>query len=96
MRPRELHGPPAPKIEMHHLLPQAKRFQAFCKRAGLDIEDFKIPLDKAKHRLKPDGIHTNGGGNWNKVWDSFIEVNPTASASEILKQMERMRQQFGI
>ena len=91
-------GKVAPKVavEMHHLLPQNKQFRSFFKNAGLDIEDFKIPLDKAKHRLKPDGIHTNAGGNWNKVWKEYIDKNPEASASEILEQMERMRKQFGL
>jgi hypothetical protein len=81
---------------MHHLLPQAKRFQQYFKRAGLDIEDFKIPLDKARHTLKPDGIHTNSGGNWNKVWDGFFQANPNATRQEILDQMAAMRQNFGI
>jgi len=81
---------------LHHLLPQSQKFRSFFERAGLDIEDFKIPLDKAKHRLKPKGIHTNDGGNWNKVWKEFMDASPNASRGEILQQMERMREQFGI
>ncbi len=82
--------------EAHHLLPQAQRFRKFFERAGLDIEDFKIPLDRAKHRLKPDGVHTNSGGNWNRVWDNFFEANPNATKGQILRQLDRMRKDFGI
>ncbi len=91
-------GVVAPKgaIEMHHLLPKSKKFRSFFEGAGLDIEDFKIPLPKDAHRLKPNGIHTNGGGNWNKVWKKYIDEYPNASRSDILEQMKRMREQFGI
>lgn len=82
--------------EGHHLLPQAKRFQNYFASAGLNIEDFVIPLDKAKHRLRPGGIHTNGGGNWNRVWDDFFRDNPDATRQEILDQMNRMRGDSGI
>lgn len=48
-------------IELHHMLPE--EFIGYFKKAGLDIEDFKLPLDKAKHRLKKgNGIHTKAGG----------------------------------
>ena len=83
-------------IHMHHLLPQSKKLKAFFESAGLDIEDFKIPLTPAKHILKPDGIHTISGGNWNKVWADFFEVNPNASKGQILDQLSSMRDQFGI
>ena len=82
--------------ELHHLLPQAKKFSAFFKKAGLDIEKFKVPLDKALHRLKPGGLHTKEGGNWNKVWEGFMEKNPNAKKGEILNQMKKMINDFGI
>ena len=81
--------------EMHHLLPQAKGLKEFFTRAGLDIEKFKIPLDTATHRLKPNGVHT-GTENWNKIWNEFIEANPNATKQEILDQLAKMRQEFGI
>jgi RHS repeat-associated protein len=82
--------------EMHHLLPQAVRFRKFFERAGLNIEDFRIPLDAAKHRLNPGGVHTNSGGNWNRVWDDFFKGNPNATRQEILDQLASMRRDFGI
>jgi hypothetical protein len=83
-------------IELHHLLPQEKALKPYFKRAGLNIENFKIPLDVAKHRLKPDGIHTKGGGDWNKVWTDFFKNNQLATQEQILEQLARMRKQFGI
>jgi Predicted lipoprotein of unknown function (DUF2380) len=82
--------------KLHHLLPQAQRFRKFFERAGLDIEDFKIPLDRTRHRLNPGGIHTNSGGNWNRVWDDFFEATPNATRDQILRQLDRMRADFGI
>lgn len=83
-------------IELHHLLPQAKRFRNYFERAGLNIEDFRIPVDVAKHRLKPGGVHTTTGGDWNRVWDKFFEANPNATREQILQQLSRMRKDFGI
>jgi RHS repeat-associated protein len=81
--------------ELHHLLPQAKEFREFFRRAGLNVEDYKIPLGKSAHRLKPNGVHT-GADNWNKVWRDFMRENHNASRGEILKQLEGMRTKFGI
>jgi hypothetical protein len=69
----------------------------YFERAGLDIEDYKIPLNKAAHRLRPNGIHTGPyAESWNGVWDQFFKANPNASKQEILDQLEKMRNDFGI
>lgn len=39
--------------EAHHLLP--REFGEFFSRAGLNIENFKVNLSRAAHRLLPDG-----------------------------------------
>lgn len=84
------------KKEMHHLLPQAEEFSQFFKRAGLNIEKYTIPLDKAAHRLKSgNGVHT-GPENWNKLWRDFQRANPRASRDKILKHLDFMRNKFGI
>jgi hypothetical protein len=84
------------EIEMHHLLPQAKRFRKYFENTGLDVEDYQIPLEKWRHRLKPYGVHTNSGGNWNKVWKQFFKDFPKANKEQILKQLNKMRKDFGI
>jgi len=82
-------------IEMHHLLPKAKEFAPFLKRAGLDVEKLKIPMSKAGHRLKPGGLHT-GPENWNKMWREFFRENRKPSRKEILEQLEYMKRKFRI
>ena len=81
-------------IEMHHLLP--KEFVERFKWAGLNIEDFKIPITKAQHRLKAyGGIHT-GPNNWNKMWAKFFDKNPKARREQILQYLEIMKKEFKI
>jgi hypothetical protein len=82
-------------MEVHHLLP--REFQPFFKAAGLEMEDYTIKLDRAAHRLKAgNGVHTIAGGDWNGVWEKWIAQNPGARKNAILKQLSKMRKQFGI
>jgi len=80
-------------IEVHHQLP--RQFQSQFERAGLNIEDFTIPMDKAAHRLKPDGLHT-GSDNWNRQWQDFFNANPNAGQDAILEQLRIMQEAFGL
>jgi len=80
-------------MEEHHLLP--RQFKRFFEEAGLDIEDYKILLDKADHRLKPSGLHT-GENNWNKQWKDFFRQNLNATKEEILNQLDKMMKAFGL
>jgi RHS repeat-associated protein len=85
------------ETELHHLLPQTKDLAPFFKRAGVNIEDYRIPLDQATHRLRPDGIHTGPSAeSWNGVWRQFFDANPGASKQAILDQLAQMRKDFGI
>ena len=82
-------------LEDHQLLPNqfAQRF----RKAGLEPEDLKIHLAKARHRLKPDGIDTGRfEESWNGQWEKFFEQKPNAGAEEILEQLATMRKDFGI
>jgi Predicted lipoprotein of unknown function (DUF2380) len=36
------------------------------------------------------------GGAWNNAWREFFEQNPNASASQILRQMNKMADEFGL
>jgi hypothetical protein len=83
----------AGKVEQHHQLP--RQFKNEFKKAGLDIEDYKIPLDRNTHRLNPDGLHT-GSNNWNKQWADFFRDNSNATKSEILDQLGKMQKEFGL
>ncbi|MBI4835556.1 MAG: DUF2380 domain-containing protein [Planctomycetes bacterium] len=84
-------------LEVHHLLPKAKKLKKFFASKGLDVEEFTVLLSRAKHRLKSGkGIHTLLGGNWNKVWEEWILRNPDATSGQILNQLKAMRKKFGI
>ncbi|MGB9619006.1 MAG: DUF2380 domain-containing protein [Armatimonadota bacterium] len=80
-------------IEKHHMLPR-EFAKEFAKR-GLNIEDYVIELDRGRHSLKPDGIHS-GLENWNKRWREFLEKYPKAKKEEILEFLQRLRDEFGI
>ena len=76
---------------------ESAKLKRFFDRAGLNIEDYKIALEKATHRLKPDGIHTGPSAeSWNSVWEQFFRDSPGAGKQEILDQLAKMRADFGI
>ena len=81
-------------IELHHVFPQ--QFAPFWNQARILFNNYLIPLTAAAHRLLPNGIHTNAGGNWNKVWQQWIEEHPNATPQQIFNQAKQMLQQFGI
>jgi len=45
-------------IENHYLFPQAKILRHHFDRVGINIDDYTIPLERTRHRLNPNGIHT--------------------------------------
>lgn len=81
------------EIHQHHLLP--KQHKDFFEGKGLNIEEWKIPLPKSIHTQKP-GIHTNTGGNWNKVWRQFKKDVSNASGRQIVHQLNTMMKDFGL
>jgi predicted lipoprotein DUF2380 len=53
-------------------------------------------MSSQEHRLKPKGIHTKGGGNWNKVWTEFLADPRNRTVPRIMRQLEKMIKDFGI
>jgi len=86
-------GTPARIIEEHHQLPS--QFASKFEDAGLNIEDFKISLERGAHRLKPDGLHTSSE-NWNAQWQRFFDANKNPSQQQILNHLSKMRKAFGL
>jgi hypothetical protein len=84
----------ATNLHKHHLLPV--KYKDKFKEKGLNIEDYKISLPVDKHILKPNGIHTKLGGNWNGEWKKFFEKNPNPTKEDILNHMNTLRKDFGI
>lgn len=83
------------RIDGHHLLP--KEFAEFFAGKGFpNLDAYVIPMDKAAHRLKPDGIHT-GIEHWNAVWKTWIEgPGKAANKNRVLKQLRKMMKDFGL
>jgi hypothetical protein len=83
-----------PGMEDHHIFPQA--FQEWFEQHGIEIESYTIALTKAVHRLKPGGLHTKSGGNWNAAWKKWIEEHPNATPQQILNQGKKFLAEFGV
>jgi predicted lipoprotein DUF2380 len=81
-------------IEDHHELP--RQFRDKFERAGLDIEKYTKEVPRDAHRLKPGGIHARGSEGWNQEWGRFFEKFPNATKQQILKQLDKMRSDFGL
>jgi hypothetical protein len=83
-------------LEDMHLLP--KEFAAQFRRAELNIEDYVMKLETGRHRLTAyGGVHTNVGGNWNRVWRDFFDAVPRPrTKQEILDQLAKMLKDFGL
>jgi hypothetical protein len=74
----------------HHGLPQQKKLQAIFRALGLDIEKYTIRMEKNRHRF----IHTNRGGNWNRVWEKFLKDPKNHDAAKIVEQLNKMIRDF--
>lgn len=60
-------------------------------------DDFVDPLPKDLHRLKPNGIPTGPyQKSWNGQWQQFFDNNPNYTQQDVLNQLAKMKQQFGV
>ena len=85
----------AAKMEIHHLLPQ--EFASYFRAKGLDPEDYTIELRQDVHRLKPNGLHAGLRlQSWNGQWKQWITAHPEAREGAILRELAKLREQFGI
>ena len=55
-----------------------------------------MQVAKNLHTLKPNGLHTITGGNWNAVWQTFFNTFKDPTAEEILTQLFNMMQSFAL
>src|SRR5205823_12034228 len=80
--------------DVHHLLPRA--FEPIFRKLGFDIEKYTIKMETAAHRLKPNGLHTNGGGNWNRVWKESFQRCQNHAPDRVLDQLVNMLRDFNL
>lgn len=79
-------------LEIHHLLP--KQFEGIFKEAGLEVEEFTVKIRASRHRLRSGpGLHTIKGGDWNGVWQKFLDTKANRTVPKILDQMYKMIQE---
>jgi uncharacterized lipoprotein (TIGR02269 family) len=71
--PRQDLALPAPRMQKHHLFPQAGDLAPWFKSRGINIHDYTMPIPEYLHRR----IHGGGpfGGLWNDAWRQFIRAN---------------------
>jgi hypothetical protein len=64
------------------------------------VDDFILFIEKAAHRLNPDGLHTVNGGDWNGVWDKFFkgfeDAGQTPTKQQVLDKLAQMLKDFGL
>lgn len=77
-QPRPLPPPvplalPAPRMQKHHIFPQAEDLAAWFKRRGINIHQYTLLIPEHVHRR----IHAGGprGGLWNEAWREFMAAN---------------------
>ncbi|NMO14014.1 TIGR02269 family lipoprotein [Pyxidicoccus fallax] len=64
---------PAPRLQKHHIFPQAQDLAMWFREQGINIHDYTLLIPEYVHRR----IHSGGpsGGLWNEAWREFIVSN---------------------
>ena len=57
-------------------------FEKEFAAAGLTNSEYILYIEKSLHRLNPAGLHTNAGGNWNRVWAEFFQTFQEAGTEQ--------------
>ncbi|MFP2958190.1 TIGR02269 family lipoprotein [Myxococcus sp. 1LA] len=75
---------PAPRMQKHHLFPQASELAGWFAVRGINIHDYTMLIPTHIHRR----IHSDGpsGGLWNEAWRQFTQgPGRRASREEIFR-----------
>jgi hypothetical protein len=78
-------------LERHHALP--REFVSEFEKAGIDMGDYIVYLQRHQHRLRPDGLHT-GSDHWNGQWHRFFQKYAKPTPKKILEQLNDMLKQL--
>ncbi len=87
----------ATPIQGHHIFSQRQDLAEKFVEQGIDIHDYIMPLPRRVY-IGSTGIHGGGarGGNWNKAWQDFFDLNPMANDKDIYKQLGKMLYDFDL
>ncbi len=76
-------------MHAHHIFPQAKEFQTFFERAGINIHD------PNNMRWWPKASHQKVAKEYNVAWTDFFDRKPSASKSEIFEEGHKLMRKYG-
>ncbi len=79
------------ELEPHHNLP--RQFHSNFNKAGIDVDDYIVYMQRSEHRLLPNGLHT-GSNHWNAQWKRFFAENPNATPEQIFEHANNMLRQL--
>ena len=75
--------------DAHHIFPQAKRFQSYFQRAGINIHN---PNNMTWWESTS---HRSAASTYNKYWDKFFSTNPNATSQQIQNFGQSLMKKFG-
>jgi hypothetical protein len=85
------------KWNIHHVMPKAKEFAAYFRRAEINIEDFRVRITQRFHiGLHGLDVRRGRGERWNADWRDFFRGNPEANAGEITDFAGQMLERYGL
>lgn len=76
-------------MDAHHIFPQARRFQSYFRKAGINIHD---PKNLVWWESK---AHRSAARAYNNAWSDFFRANPNATGQQIQIFGESLMKQYG-
>jgi hypothetical protein len=86
------------QVHDHHVTPRAREFEAWYRQAGVDPDDYCIPLRGDIHLEQVHGTAgidgLGKGGVWNELWRQFMYDNPRATKAQIEEYAQHLLETF--
>ena len=91
---------PAPKMHQHHIFPV--QFIKKFRRAGIDIDQYTVPISDTLHL---QGVHGKGGfvgvagdlpGYWNNEWAAFLKPGSYRSREDMYRFAGYLMDRYGL
>ena len=76
-------------MDAHHIFPQAKKFQPYFQKAGINIHD---PKNLVWWKGDP---HRSAAKAYNAAWDKFFFRNPNATRQQIQNFGSSLMKSYG-
>ena len=76
-------------MDAHHIFPQAKKFQSFFEKAGINIHNPK------NLRWWESSSHRSASKAYNNAWSKFFQDNPNATRKQIENFGDSLMKKYG-